>query len=218
MRLRHIKEADPAIQKSPFCINEPTSCKGHWAEIFGNQNPIYLEIGMGKGRFLMDMAEAYPDRNFVGLERYSSVLYRAVQKIEAKEEPPKNLFFLCEDARKLNEIFERGEVERIYLNFSDPWPKDRHKRRRLTSPDFLTIYKELLKAGDQIEFKTDNRDLFDYSVETIREFPGFRLDAVTYDLHHDEKMNAGNIMTEYEERFSKEGNPICKLIAVREFK
>lgn len=216
MRLRHIKEADPAIEKSPFCMNEPAARKGHWAEVFGNDHPIRLEIGMGKGRFLMDMAAAYPDLNFIGLERYSSVLYRAVQKIEAMEEPPKNLVFLCEDARKLNEIFEPGEVKRIYLNFSDPWPKDRHARRRLTSPDFLTIYRDLLKEGDQIEFKTDNRGLFDYSVETIREFPGFRLDALTYDLHHDDTMNVGNIMTEYEEKFSREGNPICKLIAVRE--
>ena len=216
MRLRHIKEADPAIEKSPFCMNEPAARKGHWAEVFGNDHPIRLEIGMGKGRFLMDMAAAYPDLNFIGLERYSSVLYRAVQKIEAMEEPPKNLVFLCEDARKLNEIFEPREVERIYLNFSDPWPKDRHARRRLTSPDFLTIYRDLLKEGDQIEFKTDNRGLFDYSVETIREFPGFRLDALTYDLHHDDTMNVGNIMTEYEEKFSREGNPICKLIAVRE--
>ena len=124
------------------------------------------------------------------------------------------VYFVCFDAARITELFAPGEVERIYLNFSDPWPKDRHARRRLTSPDFLARYREIIDGKGRLEFKTDNRGLFDYSVETVKDSDQWELAAVTYDLHHDETLCQGNIMTEYEEKFSALGNPICKLIAV----
>lgn len=215
MRLRHIKEADPAIQESEYCISDYDKVKGNWNSIFGNDNPIELEIGMGKGRFIMELAKRNPDKNFVGMERYSSVLYRALQKVEAMEEKPTNLRFICEDARLLPDIFEKNEISKVYLNFSDPWPKDRHAKRRLTSHTFLDVYAKVLEPGREIHFKTDNRDLFDFSVESIKEYNGFELEAVTYDLHNDSVLNNGNIMTEYEEKFSSKGQAICKLIAER---
>ena len=168
---------------------------------------------MGKGRFLMDMARLYPEINFIGIEKYSSVLLRAVEKQEELQLP--NLRFIRMDAENICEVFGAGEVDRIYLNFSDPWPKDRHAKRRLTSRQFLERYDQFLAPDGHIEFKTDNQDLFTFSVEEIEESPIWNLDASTRDLHHDPKMNEGNIMTEYEEKFSSMGNPICKLIASR---
>ena len=161
----------------------------------------------------MDLAALHPDINYIGIERYTSVLLRAVQKIE--ENPLPNVHFLCIDAATLPEIFGKGEVDKIYLNFSDPWPEDRHARRRLTSHEFLDRYNEFLAAEGCIEFKTDNQDLFTFSLEEIENSPIWHLDASTRDLHHDEVMNLGNVMTEYEEKFSSKGNPICKLIASR---
>lgn len=171
---------------------------------------------MGKGRFLMDLAQAHPERNYVGIEMYSSVLLRAIQKADALADypggAPSNFRFLRLDARDLPSVFDHGEVERIYLNFSDPWPKDRHAKRRLTSREFLYRYEQILAPGGRVEFKTDNRELFRFSLEEIRE-KGWILDAFTWDLHRDAEQNAGNIMTEYEEKFSSLGNPICKLTA-----
>lgn len=213
MRLRNIKGADEIVSNSPLCIQNPIEQKGNWKNFFGNNNPIHIEIGMGKGRFLMDLAALHPDINYIGIERYTSVLLRAIQKME--EYPLPNVCFLCVDAATLPEIFSEGEIDRIYLNFSDPWPKDRHARRRLTSSEFLSRYDMILAKEGRLEFKTDNRDLFDFSVEEIENSPIWNLDAKTYDLHHDEIMNVGNIMTEYEEKFSSKGNPICKLIASR---
>ena len=212
MRLRNIPAAADAIAKSEFCIQDFVTQKGHWSEVFGNQNPIAMEIGMGKGRFLMDLATLHPDINYIGVERYGSVLYRALQKME--ECPLSNIRFLCINAELLPEIFEQGELNHIYLNFSDPWPKDRHARRRLTSREFLACYDKVLKKDGRIEFKTDNRPLFDFSIEEVKE-AGWNLDACTFDLHHDEKMNENNIMTEYEEKFSSLGNPICKMVISR---
>ena len=169
---------------------------------------------MGKGRFLMDMAVLHPEINYVGIEMYDSVLLRAVQKREKLETEIKNLFFIRMDARQLPEVFAEGEVDRIYLNFSDPWPKDRHAKRRLTSRQFFARYDEVLAPEGRLEFKTDNQDLFTFSLEEIPE-AGWHLDASTRDLHHDPVLNEGNIMTEYEEKFSSLGNPICKLIASR---
>ena len=131
MRLRNIPGADAAITESVYCIKSPETHKGHWQEIFPSQQPLHIEIGMGKGRFMMDLAAAHPDINYLGIERYSSVLLRALQKME--ENPLPNLFFICMDAADVAEVFDHGEVDRIYLNFSDPWPKDRHAKRRLTS-------------------------------------------------------------------------------------
>ena len=212
MRLRNIPAAAPAIAESEYCIQDAAANKGHWNEVFGNAHPIRIEIGMGKGRFIMQMAELNPDVNYIGMERYDSVLYRALQKLE--EHPLPNLRLLCEDATLLPDFFAPGELDRIYLNFSDPWPKDRHAKRRLTSHEFLARYNEVLKKDGVIEFKTDNVLLFDFSLEEI-EIAGWHLDACTKDLHHDDALNAGNIMTEYEEKFSSKGNPICKLITSR---
>lgn len=213
MRLRNIPGADDVVSNSPICIQNPIEYKGNWQQVFGNTNPIHIEIGMGKGRFLMDLAALHPEINYIGIERYTSVLLRAVQKME--ENPLSNVRFLCVDAATLPEIFATEEVDRIYLNFSDPWPKDRHARRRLTSSDFLNRYDLFLAKDGRIEFKTDNRDLFDFSVEEIENSPIWQLNVKTYDLHNDPELNVGNIMTEYEEKFSSKGNPICKLIASR---
>lgn len=212
MRLRNIPGADEAIAASPYCIQEPASNKGRWKDIFKNDNPIQIEIGMGKGQFLMQLAKEHPDINYVGIERYSSVLLRALQKMES--EPLENIRFLCIDASTITEIFEKREVDKIYLNFSDPWPKDRHAKRRLTSRQFFSRYDEILKPDGVVEFKTDNDDLFAFSLEEV-EAAGWTLVAHTFDLHHDEVLNKGNIMTEYEEKFSSLGNPIHKLIATR---
>ena len=159
------------------------------------------------------MARRNPEVNYIGIEKYSSVLVRAVEKLEDFEQD--NLRLIRMDAENIEEVFDKDEVDRIYLNFSDPWPKDRHAKRRLTSPDFMAVYDQILAADGTVEFKTDNKGLFDYSLEAIPE-AGWTITAHTFDLHHDPVMCAGNVMTEYEEKFSSMGNPICKLIAMRE--
>lgn len=213
MRLRNIPGADEIVSSSPYSIQDPTAYKGHWHEFLHSDAPIHIEIGMGKGRFLMDLAEQNPNIEYIGIERYTSVLLRAVQKMNDLQLP--NVHFLCVDAANLSDIFALGEVDRIYLNFSDPWPKDRHAKRRLTSHQFLDRYNQILTADGHLEFKTDNQDLFTFSLDEINNSDIWHLDAFTRDLHHDEMMNRGNIMTEYEEKFSSLGNPICKLIASR---
>lgn len=217
MRLRNIPGAKDAILNSPYVVTNPEDKRGNWRDVFPSEQPLHMEVGMGKGRFLMDMARLHPDINYLGVEMYDSVLLRAVQKLEERgpAEEFSNLRFLCVDARLLPDLFARGEIERIYLNFSDPWPKARHAKRRLTSREFLGRYEELLLPGCRVEFKTDNRDLFDFSLEEIREYEGFSLRDFTYDLHRDEVLSKGNVMTEYEEKFSGMGNPIFKLIAER---
>lgn len=211
MRLRHIPGAEKAIAGSPYVVQNPKQYRGTFGAVFGNDHPVRIEVGMGKGKFIMEMAQQNPEVNFIGIERYSSVLLRALQKREELE--LSNIYFMCEDAKELAEIFAPGEVDRIYLNFSDPWPKDRHAKRRLTSPEFMKVYDQILVSDGTVEFKTDNQDLFTYSLESIPE-AGWRIDASTRDLHHSE-MTAGNVMTEYELRFSSMGNPICKLVASR---
>ena len=214
MRLRNIPGADEAIADSPHCIQEPMAEKGRWHLIFGNENPIHIEIGMGKGQFIMKLAKEHPDINYIGIERYSSVLLRALQKMEI--EPLPNIRFLCMDASIITEVFDKEEVAKIYLNFSDPWPKERHAKRRLTSRQFFERYDKILAGNGVVEFKTDNDDLFAFSMEEVAE-AGWTLDAHTFDLHHDPVLNEGNIMTEYEENFSSLGHPIHKLIARRSF-
>ena len=212
MRLRNIKGAAEAVSNSPYCIQEPEKLKGKWHTLFENEFPIHIEIGMGKGQFITTLAKENPNINYIGIERYESVLIRAVQKME--QEPLENLKFICMDALLISDIFHNGEVKRIYLNFSDPWPKDRHAKRRLTSKTFLERYQQILAPDGRIEFKTDNKNLFDFS---LKEIPasGWKIDNFTLDLHHDTSMNRNNIMTEYEEKFSRLGNPIYKLIASR---
>ena len=211
MRLRHIKGAEEEIAESPFVVQDPQSLKGRWKEWFGNDNPIRIEVGMGKGKFIMELAQQNPDINYVGIEKFSSVLIRAIEKQRELALP--NLYFIRMDAENIEEVFAEGEVDRIYLNFSDPWPKDRHAKRRLTSRQFFGRYDKVLSKKGRVEFKTDNRSLFDFSVDEVKE-AGWNLSAVTYDLHNSE-MNEGNIMTEYEIKFSEMGNPIHKLIAER---
>ncbi len=232
MRLRHVPEARGIVENSPYVILDAKKRKGHWKD--ENNKPLFLEIGMGKGRFVIESAMTYPENEYLGMERYESVLYRACERMEGKEyqsaldeqldeenpfagehfKAPDNLHFLDMDAKELPDIFEEGEVDKIYLNFSDPWPKARHAKRRLTSHQFLAIYEKVLKDGGILEFKTDNVDLFDFSVEEIQNTPHWELLFETHDLHHDEVLNQGNIMTEYERKFSSKGNCICKLAAV----
>lgn len=209
MRLRNIPGAREAIGDSEYVIPEENECAGKWSEIFGNKQPVHIEIGTGKGRFIMELAARHPEINYVGIEKYSSVLFRATQKMEVN--PLTNVRFIRMEAEHILRYFEKNEVERIYLNFSDPWPKERHAKRRLVSREFLDRYRGLLREGSHLEFKTDNRDLFDFGVEQT-ETARWEIMEITYDLHHDAKMNDGNIMTEYEERFSAKGNPICKYI------
>lgn len=212
MRLRNITGSRDVIAQSPWVVQEPFAQKGKWKELFQNDAPIRIEIGMGKGKFLHEMAKSNPAVNYIGIEKYSSVLLRAVQKME--EDPLMNLRFIRMDAEEIAEVFASEEVDRIYLNFSDPWPKDRHAKRRLPSREFLKRYDSFLKKDGVLEFKTDNRQLFDFAVEELP-FAGWEAVAVTYDLHQDEELVAGNIMTEYEEKFSAMGNPICKYIIKR---
>lgn len=217
MRLRNIPGADDVIDKSNYVIKQPQNFKGKMNENFDKNQPLCVEIGMGKGRFIIEQARQNPDKNFIGIEMYSSVLLRAVQKLIKMEEEGEilpNLKLILFDAKKITEIFEKEEVDLIFLNFSDPWPKDRHAKRRLPSKEFLARYDQILKKEGTIEFKTDNRQLFDFAVEQLEESV-FHALAVTYDLHHNEDMNEGNIMTEYEEKFSSIGNPICKYIIAR---
>lgn len=214
MRLRNIPYAEEVIAGSSWVVKEPCRKRGAWNQVFGNDSPLHIEVGMGKGQFITEMARQHPHINYIGIERYTSVLLRAVQKRERLETEIPNLLYLCVDAKELPDIFAEGEVEKIYLNFSDPWPKDRHAKRRLPSKEFLERYDRILAAGGNVEFKTDNRGLFEFALEQ-QETAGWCLDACTFDLHHDEVMCKDNIMTEYEEKFSAQGNPICKMIISR---
>lgn len=214
MRLRNIQGSREAVAASAHVAHSPEQNKGKWKDVFGNSNPIHIEVGMGKGRFIMEMAALHPENNYIGIEMYDSVLLRALQKMEELEEKPANLLFIRMDARTLAEVFAKGEVDRIYLNFSDPWPKDRHAKRRLTSRQFLERYDQILSPEGRVEFKTDNRELFVFSLEEARE-AGWKVLASTFDLHHDKELMQGNVMTEYEEKFSSMGNPIHKMISAR---
>ena len=259
VRLRNVPGAREAIAESRFCINEPDRYKGSWrSDIFHNDHPLHIEIGMGKGDFIIELAQKNPDINYIGIEKFSSVLIRAIEKyeqigdglieteltdlsidahevdhikIDNKDFRPANLFFIRFDAEHIADIFDKNEVDRIYLNFSDPWPKDRHAKRRLTSPQFLSLYDQILAGDGCIQFKTDNRDLFDYSVEVVesdndgvavRDVPGntvssprWHIDEITYDLHHSDQLE-GNVMTEYEKKFVALGHPICRFVISRQ--
>ncbi len=211
MRLRNVRGAREEMSVNPYVIQEPAEYKGNFAEIFGNSNPIRIEVGMGKGQFITALAAANPEINYIGIEKYSSVLIRAIEKQEELQLP--NLKFLRMDAELLPEVFAKDEIERIYLNFSDPWPKDRHAKRRLTSSAFLERYDQILVPDGVVEFKTDNEGLFDFSLESVKE-SGWQLTLVTRDLHHSPYVE-GNVMTEYETKFSAMGNPIYKLVCCR---
>lgn len=215
MRLRNVRGAREEMLVNPYVIQEPQQYKGHVAvQIFGNNNPIFIEVGMGKGKFITSLAALHPEINYIGIEKYSSVLIRAIEKQEDLQLP--NLKFLRFDAEYLPDIFAPGEIAHIYLNFSDPWPKDRHAKRRLTSSRFLGLYDQILADGGIVEFKTDNQPLFDFSLESVKE-SGWTLLMQTRDLHHSE-FAEGNVMTEYEAKFSAMEAPIYKLEAVHDKK
>lgn len=214
MRLRNVPGARETIIENQFSVQQPEQMKGKWAEVFQNDHPIHIEVGMGKGQFIIEMARRNPEVNYIGIEKYSSVLVRAVEKLEDFEQD--NLRLIRMDAENIEEVFDKDEVDRIYLNFSDPWPKDRHAKRRLTSTRFLERYDNILTPEGRVMFKTDNKDLFDFSLEQVEE-AGWILESHTYDLHHSE-YNEGNVMTEYEKKFSAKGNPICRLVAYRHAK
>lgn len=208
MRLRNVKGSRDEIARNSYVIKDAENYKGSWKAFLGNDRPIHIEIGMGKGKFLMELAAANPEINYIGIEKYSSVLVRALEKME--ENPLENVHFIRMDAEYICQVFGSEEADQIYLNFSDPWPKDRHAKRRLTSRQFLLRYDQILKKDGRIIFKTDNRNLFDFSLEEARE-AGWTLELCTFDLHHSPYLS-GNVMTEYEEKFVKKGNPICKMV------
>ena len=212
MRLRNITGSKDVIAQSPMVVHDPKQYKGNWQKVFENSHPVRIEIGMGKGKFIFQLAKLNPEINYIGIEKYSSVLLRALQKME--QEPLPNLLFIRMDAEEIAEVFGNGEVDRIYLNFSDPWPKDRHAKRRLPSAAFLSRFQCFLRDEGILEFKTDNESLFRFGIEEA-DRAGWKMVKVTYDLHNDEKMSVGNIMTEYEEKFSGCGNPIYKYIIKR---
>ncbi len=211
MRLRNVRGSRETIAVNDFVIKNETEYRGTWKNVFGNDHPVHIEIGMGKGQFITTLAQQNPDINYIGIEKYSSVLVRALEKQEELRLP--NLYFIRMEAEYVADVFAKGEVARIYLNFSDPWPKDRHAKRRLTSKEFFTRYDQILKPDGVVIFKTDNRELFDFSVQQVPE-AGWRLVNVTYDLHHSEYIE-GNVMTEYEMKFAAEGKPIHRLVAER---
>ena len=262
MRLRHKKNAETDILNNPLVITvganpDSVGANACGALVGANANtvganpdsvgakftspshPLHLELGMGKGKFIIELAKQNPDINYIGIERSATIVLKAIDNLVGDDilsslgrtecpplqsnaicrgehcEPaalPHNLRFMCENVENLENIFPPHSVDKIYLNFSDPWPKKRHESRRLTHKKFLSIYEKLLKPGSLLEFKTDNVGLFDFSLEEIKN-SNFKLIEYTYDLHNDEKLNKDNIMTEYEAKFSKLGNKICKLIA-----
>lgn len=210
MRIRKRKHTDERIEVCRELVcDAPQDNKGRWREVFGNDNPIHLEIGCGKGDFIVELSRRNPDINYIAIEKEKDVIVIALEK--AKAQGTTNVIYCNSYAENLTEFFEKGEIERIYLNFSDPWKKSRHAKRRLTSQKFLESYKDILPSHGSIFFKTDNRPLFDFSLE---QFPlgGFRLENVTFDLHNSE-WAADNIMTEYERNFSEKGFPINRLEA-----
>ncbi len=242
-RLRNIPGADDVLSKSAYVVQNPAEHAGHWQELFAQDEPkpLFAEFGMGKGKFITQMAALHPESNYIGVERYSSVLLRAVQKLQGSDTAAEtgsqpesetaavpsagdrftetavrpNLRLLCADAADADQIFADGELSGVYLNFSDPWPKDRHAKRRLVAPGFLALFAKVTKTGGVLEFKTDNTDLFAFGLESLLASPDWELLYETRDLHADEALYAGNVMTEYEEKFSTRGQAICKFAAKR---
>ncbi len=206
MRLRNVKGAKEWVNNHHLVEQKPQKQKGRWSKFFANDNPIYIEIGMGKGDFIIENARRYPEINFIGIEKFSAVIMRAVEKVEAFEEDLPNLTLLRFNADDLLDIFEENEVSRIYLNFSDPWPKDRWAKRRLTHIGFLEKYSRILIENGLVRFKTDNPDLFDFSLEQIAAST-YKKTKETRNLYESDFLE-GNIMTEYESKFVQEGKAI----------
>ena len=202
MRLRKIKGATEKVNSSKYIIKDYKDNIGKWNKVFNNTNPIKIEIGMGKGDFIINNAISYPNINFIGIEKYDSVLVRAIEKLEELDLP--NLKIIMMDAKEINEVFDK-EIDTIYLNFSDPWPKKRHTLRRLTSPIYLDLYDKVFKNDKVIIQKTDNRKLFEYSLMSYVEH-GYKIENISLDLYNDDIKN--NIPTEYEKKFSSKGQTI----------
>lgn len=201
MRLRNVKNKQQIMDSSNYLVRNPKEYRGSWNKFFNNNHPIHIEIGTGKGQFIIGMALQYPDINFIGIEKYDSVIARALEKIP---EGIPNLCMIRMDALEIEEVFSK-EISTIYLNFSDPWPKKRQRKRRLTSEVFLEKYDSLFIGDANIVQKTDNAKLFEYSLCSLSQ-NGYQLLELSLDLHHSEI--EGNVMTEYEEKFSKRGQNI----------
>ena len=216
MRLRHIKGCEKFIEQASECMteNELINSSEKWKALLVNEAPLHIEIGCGKGQFIRNMSQKYPEINFIGIEKYMSILMKAIQRKRTSEKENninyKNLLFACADARNLDKIFAENEVDKIYLNFSDPWPKKRHEKRRLTYKSFLDTFKRILPENGEIHFKTDNRGLFEYSLVSFSQY-GMKLNGVWLDLHASDF--EGNVMTEYEQKFSSKGQVIYRVEA-----
>lgn len=209
MRLRNVKNKEEIINNSKVLIINPKDYCGKWNKLFDNNNPIYIEIGMGKGDFILENSLRYSNINFIGIEKYDSIVARAIQKIEGLETIPNNLKLIRMDAKEIEEVFDK-EIDRLYLNFSDPWPKKRHSERRLTSNTFLKRYENIFKKDKEIVMKTDNISLFEFSLETLSQNNYF-FEKVSLDLHNSEIVD--NIMTEYERKFTQKNIKINYLVA-----
>lgn len=211
MRVRKRKGAEELLAENPqIVVANPEELKGKWQQRFAKKQPIHIEIGMGKGQFITGMAKAHPDINYIGIDMQVSVVSFALDKVLADTLP--NVQLLHVDGSALTNYFADGEVDQIYLNFSDPWPKTRHEKRRLTSKDFLAVDEQILRNEGEIHFKTDNRGLFEYSLASFSQY-GLIIKQVWLDLHVSAEA-ATNVMTEYEEKFSAKGQPIYRVEAV----
>ena len=208
MRQRNVKNKKEIICNSEYIIMNPEEYKGNWQMVFGNSNPIYIEIGMGKGDFIQESARRYPNINFIGIEKFDSIMALAIKKIDGNIP---NLKLIRMDALNILDVFDK-EIDKVFLNFSDPWPKPRHEKRRLTSSNFLMKYDNIFKKDKIIEMKTDNRKLFEYSIISFNQNK-YQIDEISLDLHHDEKED--NIMTEYERKFSQNNNLIYYIKVVK---
>ena len=205
MRLRNVKNKEEILKNTTYLITNPEEYKSIWNKLFGNNHKLYIEVGMGKGDFIIENAKRYPDINFIGIEKYDSVIARAIEKANLEELP--NLKLVRMDANHIDEAFSK-EVDLIYLNFSDPWPKKRHAKKRLTSEIFLAKYANIFTGDNKIMMKTDNTGLFEYSLESLSQY-GYIIEKVSLDLHNSDIEN--NIETEYEKKFSSKGNNIYYL-------
>ena len=206
LRLRNVKNKKEILEKTEYLIDKPTECMGNWNKLFKNNNPIHIEVGMGKGQFIIQNAINNPNINYIGIEKYDSIMARAVEKTP---DNICNLKFIRLDAINIDEVFD-SEVECLYLNFSDPWPKKRHSERRLTSKTFLNKYDKIFKKEKYIVQKTDNQSLFEYSIESLSNY-GYTIEKISLNLHSSDI--AFNIMTEYEEKFTKENKATYYLVA-----
>lgn len=209
MRLRNVKNKEEILNGSKYLIKNPEKYIGKWNELFDKEKPIYIEIGMGKGKFLIENAIKYPDINFIGIEKYDSVVAKSLPKIP---ENLTNIVVIRMDALNIDKVFDK-EIERIYLNFSDPWPKVRHSMRRLSSKVFLEKYDKIFKGEKNIYLRTDNRDLFTFSLESFSQY-GYVLHDINLNLHEIEQPDI--ITTEYEDKFVEAGLPIYQVVATKE--